>query len=207
MLWEQQDTGPTCFLVLRNVYFTQCLPWMFYHYKQKRRYILKFDLIFHAYYGVLSGINASSLGLKPSSEGKRWRLYILLQYHANLAQLRKWRNSKAIFFHFLIFPCANDIVNVKFEGFRTSLCIFRIVYFSVLSYKLNKIDTCSPSSIHHHVAFGMYESNVLSTVQRDHNFCLCAQLSLLFKHFVTNSFRYRLTVTNWFTFFIYNLHS
>ena len=66
---------------------------MFFYYQHNRRYI---DLIFHVYSGVLSGMNASSLGLKPSSEGKR--LYILLQYHANLAQVIKKKEFESHIF-------------------------------------------------------------------------------------------------------------
>lgn len=59
--------------------------------------------------------------------------------------------------------CTNDIVYLKFEGFRTFLCIFRIVFFSVLSYEMNNIYICSLSLTHYQLEFGMYESNGLST--------------------------------------------
>ena len=57
--------------------------------------------------------------------GKRWRLYILPQYHANLTQ--PISSQKATFFA-QICPCASNIPYAKFEVFRTFLCVFMSVF-------------------------------------------------------------------------------
>ena len=63
--------------------------------------------------------------VQSTRTGKRWRLYILPQYLANLTQ--PISPQKAIFFA-QICPCASNIPYAKFEVFRTFLCLFMSVF-------------------------------------------------------------------------------
>ena len=65
---------------------------------------------------------------------KRWRLYILPQYRANLTQPIKYKESHIC----NICPCANDIVYGRFKDVRILLHSFPTRRSSDLSRKLNK---------------------------------------------------------------------
>ena len=57
--------------------------------------------------------------------GKRWRLYILPQYLANLTQ--PISTLKVIFFYEIL-SCTNSIVYARFEVFKSFLCVFMSLF-------------------------------------------------------------------------------
>ena len=68
--------------------------------------------------------------------GKRWRLYILSQYLANLAEpfAHIERSRKPYFGE--IHPCTNKIVYARFEVFRPFLCVFMSGFRIFVHYEL-----------------------------------------------------------------------
>ena len=63
--------------------------------------------------------------------GKRWRVYILLQY---LIYIAKRHIEKPSFFK--IRPCTNSIVYAGFDVFRSFLCVFMSVVGVFVCYEL-----------------------------------------------------------------------